>query len=518
VVAWPAPSLRAQQTTAERTANRETSSYADVMAFVDSLSRRGAGLRVQGMGESPLGKPLPLVIAAHPMISSPGEAHRSGKPVVYIQANIHAGEVEGKEALQMLLRDLTLGELRPLLDSLVLIAVPIYNADGNDRFGPAEKNRPGQNGPAVVGLRSNGQYLDLNRDYVKLEAPETRASVAVIGEWDPDVFMDLHTTNGSYHGYALTYAPGLNPNRNAINDYARDTFLPLVRKRMRERHQQEVFAYGNFRSQDPDSLILGWETYDARPRFGTNWAGMRNRMSILAEAYSNADFGTRISAMYNFVREVLTAIAEDRLIIRAMELSADAHRPDSTAVRSVLAAPTVQPVIAEITHAADQGAGGFARRVRTGQLKIVRMPVYDRFTSARSEARPTAYLLPGELGDVVALLRRQGVQVNRLTRGWQGAVEAYAVDSVSVGALFEGHRATAVSGQWHDAGTVDIPAGTYVVKTDQALGTFAAYLLEPGSEDGVVTWNMLDRAVRPRTDAPIRRVRSAVNAPMVELP
>src|SRR5690606_21313702 len=131
---------------------------------------------------------------------------------VYIQANIHAGEVEGKEALLQVLRELTVGDLRPLLDSVIVLAVPIYNADGNEAFGPATRNRPGQNGPDVVGLRPNGQGIDLNRDYIKQDVPETRAPLAFITAWDPDAWMDLHTTNGSYHGYALTWSPGLNPN------------------------------------------------------------------------------------------------------------------------------------------------------------------------------------------------------------------------------------------------------------------------------------------------------------------
>jgi hypothetical protein len=142
------------------------------------------------------GRRVPYVLASRPAITGAAEAHRSGKPVVYVQGNIHAGEVEGKEAAQMLVRDLTVGPLAPLLDSLVLIIVPIYNTDGNERWATGETNRPGQN---------------------------------------PDVFIDLHTTNGSYHGYALTFTPGLNPNGNPARDLARDRLLPAVRERMRRR-------------------------------------------------------------------------------------------------------------------------------------------------------------------------------------------------------------------------------------------------------------------------------------------
>jgi len=498
----------AQRTAAERSSSRETSAYAEVVAFVDSLQKRGAGLRVRVMGRSTEQRAMPLVIAARPMVQSPGEAHRSGKPIVFLQANIHGGEVEGKEAVQMLLRDLTLGSLRPLLDSVIVLAVPIYNIDGNERLAPGERNRPGQNGPAIVGQRSNGMLLDLNRDYIKLEAPETRAALALIEAWDPDVFVDLHTTNGSYHGYQLTYAPGLNPNASPVNDWTRDRFLPELRERMRARHARETFWYGNFRNQDPDSLQLGWETYDARPRFGTNWAGLRHRVSVLSEAYSNADFGTRIGATYDYVRELLSLAAEERATIKSLIIAAQLRRPDSVVVRSQLAAPTVQPVIAEISRADGDGGSGYARRKRTGEFRTIRMPVFDRFAAARKEARPAAYLLAPQHEAIVALLRRQGVVVTRLTRPWSGPAESFLVDSVTASPqVFEGHRTVTVQGRWRTAAPIEVPAGSFVVSTDQPLGLLAAYILEPASEDGIVTWNMVDRELRPRGDFPIRRVR-----------
>src|SRR5688572_27394659 len=146
---WPTGPLAAQQTRAERTGYAETSSHADVLSFLDSLRLRGAGIVVGELGRSPEGKVIPYVLASRPLVTEPGAAHRSGKPVIWIQGNIHAGEVEGKEAAQALLRELTLGALRPLLDSVILIVVPIYNTDGNDRWAAGDVNRPGQNGPAI---------------------------------------------------------------------------------------------------------------------------------------------------------------------------------------------------------------------------------------------------------------------------------------------------------------------------------------------------------------------------------
>ena len=511
--------LHAQTTRAERTGYRETSTYADVLGFLDSLQLRGAEVRVGTLGESPVGRAIPFVIAARPLVATAAEARRSGKPIVWLQANIHAGEVEGKEAAQMLLRDLTLGPLRPLLDSLVMVVVPIYNTDGNERVASGEENRPGQNGPARVGMRGNGQGLDLNRDYVKQEAPETRATLAMVAEWDPDVFIDLHTTNGSYHGYALTYSPGLNPNDNPANAWVRDRFLPEIRERVRRRHRHETFPYGNLRNQEPDSLTLGWETYDARPRFGTNLMGLRGRVAILSEAYSNDPFAKRVDATYDFVREVLALVAERADTVRQLVRAADRHRADSVTVRSVLAAPTTQPVIVEMTTSAGDGSHGYARRNRTGEFRTIRMPVYDRFTAARREAMPAAYFLPPQHAHVVELLTRQGVRVARLGEEWRGATQRFTVDSVSATrGAFEGHRLVSVEGSWQPAGADTVGAGWYVVGTDQPLGVLAAYLLEPASEDGVVAWNYMDRDLRPGATYPFRRTRDRVSAPAVLVP
>jgi hypothetical protein len=509
--------LTAQQTTPERTGGRETSSSAAVASFLDSLERRGAPFRFGSLGTTTEGRPIPLVIAATPGVQGPADAQGSGRVVIWLQANIHGGEVEGKEAAQMILRDLAFGPLRPLLDSVVILVIPNYNPDGNDSWAAGDVNRPGQNGPALVGRRADGLNLDLNRDYVKMEAPETRGAAVLIDAWQPDLFIDLHTTNGSYHGYALTYSPGLNPNDTPANAFIRDKFLPTIRQRMKSRHGLEVFPYGNFRNQMADSLILGWETYDARPRFGTNWTGLRGRMAILSEAYSNDPFPRRITSTYAFVQEILTLVAADRSGIKRLVAQSARLRPDSVAVRSVLGPPVQQPVIAEVTTPDGDGDGPYARRKRTGEFRTIRMPVYDHFVASRREARPVAYLIPASLPDVAALLVRHGVQVERLDAPWQGPAERFRLDSISAQPYaFEGHRTVSVAGAWLDAAPYAAPAGSYLVRTDQALGTLASYLLEPASEDGVVTWNLVDRLLTMRAPYPVARVRVPIRAATTE--
>ena len=355
---------RLPHTRAERTSYAETSTYADVIAFIDTLQRLGVQMSRQELGRTTEGRVLPLLVLSRPQVTTPEQARALNRPVVYVQANIHAGEVEGKEALLALVRDLATTR-NNVLDSIVLIAVPIYNADGNERFEPQSVNRTEQNGPESVGQRPNAQMLDLNRDYVKAEAPETRASLAAFEKWNPDVFVDLHTTDGSFHGYALTYAPSLNPAARDAGAYTRDSLLPELRRRMKARDGFEVFDYGNFDTQYEerditDTVKSGWFTYDHRPRFGTNYFGLRQRISILSEAYSHDPFERRVKSTYAFVHELLSLVAERGAKIRAIGSAADAELARGAfgaaiPIRSRLTtAPRTLPVIFEVmAHTGD---------------------------------------------------------------------------------------------------------------------------------------------------------------------
>src|SRR5256885_3843507 len=172
--------------------------------------------------------------------------------------------------------------------------------------------------------------------------------------WDPEVFVDLHTTDGSFHGYALTYSPSLIPAEVFGGAYARDSLLPLLRERMRSRHGFEVFDYGNFVSDEralvADSSIRdGWATYDPRPRFGTNYFGIRGRIAILSEAYSHDSLARRIASTYAFVSEILSLVAEKANAVKSLSARADSlplawgRSPDSLQIVAVRPAPIATP-------------------------------------------------------------------------------------------------------------------------------------------------------------------------------
>jgi hypothetical protein len=512
------------RTRPELTNYRETSRYSDVRRFLDSLRALRAPLAFGSIGKTNEGREIPYVIASRPLVTTPSAARALGRPIVYVQGNIHAGEVEGKDALLALIRDLAFAGKPNALDSIVLIAVPIYNADGNERFASQSVNRAEQNGPEQVGVRANAQNLDLNRDYVKAEAPETRASLAMFNTWDPHVFVDLHTTNGSYHGYALTYSPSLNPAAVFGGVYARDSLLPVLRERMRVRHRFETFDYGNFLSDERNGVDTtvreGWATYDPRPRFGTDYYGIRGRIAILSEAYSHDPLERRIASTYAFTREILSLVGEREEAIRAMSARADSQPlgwgplPDSLRIVSIRSQLTATPTMMDVIKEDLEGTGDSSRTQpgvprgmrRTGKFRSIRMPVYDRFTSTLDRPAPAAYVLaPGDTA-AVALLRLHGIRVDRSDTAWSARGESFVIDSIITSQRpFQGHREVRLKGRW-ERGLQTMPPKSFIVSTAQPRGALIVYLLEPESDDGFTTWNLFDSRLQKGGRFPVRRI------------
>jgi len=501
-LAVTASSLAAQalpRTTAERSNYAATSTTAEVGAFLDSLALAGAPISMSEMGTSALGRPILFVIAADPAVTSAAEAAASGKLVVYLQANIHAGEVEGKEAVLALLRELA-GPRRDLLQRLVVLVAPDYNPDGNDAMGPQAVNRAEQNGPELVGQRADGLNLDLNRDYFKAEAPETRASLArVYTTWDPALMVDLHTTDGTRHGYLLTYAPPLDPNGPpGPTGFVRDQMLPALRRTLQDKYHEPTFDYGNV---DAPLGPQSWDSYAPLGWYGTNYVGLRGRMAILSEAYSHADFKARVRVTHDFLVEILNYAALHVDDIRRLEREADrqtalegagmAARP-ALAVAYKLGARGVEPVMLEVMKAGSDSARGRPRLEPTGEVRAFRLPVNDRFLDSLARPLPTGYFLPGAAGETAKLLRLHGIQVQRLLGDWTDTVETLSGTQLKWAPReFQGHHLLEVSGTWARASRT-VPAGTYFVSTAQPLGRLVFALLEPEGF-GLARWGVFDR-------------------------
>ena len=523
--ASPQHPARSPQTRAERTDYRETSRYDDVMAFLrEVVAASPRTMRLTTFGYTFEGKPLPLVVVGQVSAATPDAVKQSGKTRIYLQGNIHAGEVEGKEALQMLLRELAHGEHASWLQSSVLLIAPIYNADGNDHVKMTERNA--QNGPiGGVGTRENAQGYDLNRDHMKLETPEARSFAALLRDWDPQVAVDLHTTNGTYHAYQLTYAPPLHPNTPApIVDWLRKDWLPSITKAIKAKDGWNFYYYGNLEGGETSrrgpsappanpARERGWYTLDHRPRFNNNYVGLRNRIAILSEAYSYLPFRDRVAVTRRFVIEILDFAHEHAAEIRQRlaDLDKQSIVGETLALRATIqkAPEPVDILLGEVKHVHHPYTGATMLQ-RVDATHVERLPEYGTFVASETEKVPPAYLVPASLDRVVDLLDAHGIHTETLAAERAIEVEEFEIGSTDAAPrAFQNHRERSVTGSYHRV-TRTLPAGTIVVPMDQPLARLAFTLLEPRSDDGVVDWNVLDDILEKEKTYPIWRAVSPV--------
>jgi len=488
-------------TVAESSGYTATSTHQEVMQFIKALNEKSNLIRVEHLCTSPEGRFVPLLVIGNPAPPSPQAMALDSRMVVYIEANIHAGEVEGKAAALMLARDLLTQKNAPYLQNLVILIAPIFNADGNDKISP--QNRRYQQGPEKgVGVRHNGANLDLNRDGMKLESPEVSGLVRnVLNRWDPVLLVDCHTTDGSYHVEPVTYTWPLNPNGDiSIIHYMRRKMMPAIQKNLKIKYNTLSIPYGNFMDfRNPEK---GWRPAGPQPRYLTNYMGLRNRLAILNENYAHADFKTRVQGCYHFLHSILDYCSLNKDEIKGLIAQADRNtilaganptEKDTFALEYDLK-PLKDPVtIIGWEMEVQEGQGRYPRVKKTDRKKTYKVPYYTDYIPKKSISLPFGYLIPASEKNIAAKLIQHGIIVERLVRPASVEVENFLVKELKAGPrLFQGHHMNSVKGEYKTE-TKTFPAGTFFVATGQILGKVAAYLLEPESDDGFLAWNFFDK-------------------------
>ena len=488
--------------TPERSNFEKTSTYSDVINFLNALKERSSYIRVTTIGKSPMGKDIPLAILSKNAISTPAEAKASGMPVMYIQGNIHAGEVEGKEVCMMLMRDIVLGKKKNLLNNIIIIMVPIYNIDGNDKM--AKGLRPTQeNSPLETGERENGQGLDLNRDAIKMEAPETQALMQnVINAWDPQLSMDLHTTNGTWHAYSLTWAPSyLYAGEPAPYYYTNDILLPAITQKLKEEYGLFIGPYGDY------NLREGWPlknfyTYNHHPRYVINQFGLRNRMAILSESFAHERFYQRIYSTYTFVDEILNYFNKHRdeivQINRASEQQAIKNIVENAGkvkkgVRFKMVPSKQLNGFRTYDYVNFTKADGNKTLLKTGNVvRYDSITYYGEFKDTVQSTLPRGYIIPAAFSNIVEKLIQQGIKVDTLASNISLSGEVFTIEKFNrAPRKFEGHFMASAEGSFSAANKI-ANKGDFKVDMAQPLTNLIFYLLEPQSDDGLLTWNFFD--------------------------
>lgn len=489
---------RLPQTAAESSQYKKTARHRDVLKDIDHWSKYRHVDRIN-FGKTIEGRPLAAAVVANPPLEGKAPEASDKRLVVLLLGNIHGGEVAGKEALLIMLRELAENSAHPWLKSMILIVVPNYNVDGNERIGPGVQHRPGQIGPKDgMGWRQNAQGLDLNRDFLKLDAPETRSLVRLINDWDPHVFIDAHTTNGSKHRYQLTYDVPHNPASPApIRDFLRGEMLPSVTKTL-EKQGLFTYYYGNFNKKHDR-----WTTFGYEGRYSTEYLGLRGRIAILSEAYSYVNYKTRIDASKSFIGECLNYFHAHAKKVRT--LTQDVRRSIVSGEGSVPLSAAVAPFKKKVR------VKGFAQG-KGSVHKDYDVTFWGKFKATKVSKRPYAYLFPDHLTRVARRLRLHGVTVERLQKTQTLALEISRITALKRGRPFQNHTLMSATVEWKSMSRA-VKKGSYIVRTGQPLGQLIVTLLEAESSDGLLTWNFFDHCIEKGQEFPVWKLMEEESLP-----
>ena len=479
-------------TRAELTGFRSTSSYDETLTFLRRLEKTSASLKLDFYGKTAEGRPMPVVVVSKEKAFRPSPPGPARKPVVLVLNGIHAGEIDGKDACLMILRDLALGNRPELLDALTLLVVPIYNVDGHERVSPF--NRPNQDGPVDgMGFRTTTQGLDLNRDFLKADAPETRALLSLVNAWQPDLFVDDHVTDGSDFQATLTLAWG---NESAtpgpILDWMRRA-VPAATALVEQGGYRTAPYVEWVDSSDPSK---GIDVGPTAPRYSTGYLPLRQVPSILVETHSIKPFVRRVRANELFLGALLGVTARDaRSLVDARLLARAAERSARPGAEIVLDSET------DLSRPEPIDFPGFAFEVETspvtgrqtvrydpGRPVTTRIPVFPHVRPIARIRRPAAYVVPAGWPGVEERLAAHGIPFRKLPRPVQAEVGTYRARDPKFGLTpWQGRtRVQATIAARREKRT--LPAGSLYVPLDNEMATVAIHLLEPEGPDSLFQW------------------------------
>ena len=487
---------------------RITPRYDETMAYVHRVATAAPKqVKVETFGKTGEGRDLVVVIASKDGVFDPATLHQANRPIVLIQNAIHAGEMDGKDSCLALLRDMVITKSKAaLLEHAVVVIIPIYNADGHERFGPY--NRINQNGPEQMGWRTQAQNLNLNRDYLKADAPETRAFLKLFNKWLPDFFVDDHVTDGADYQYDVTYALDTGPDVDpALAAWQKETLAPYL--------DQSVTAAGHkigpyIDLVDETDPSKGLTAVQDTPRFSTGYMILQNRPGMLVELHMLKDYKTRVTGNYEILRALLEAINRDAAKLVSMNRAADAatiaagkNFNPAAAFPLQLTSTETQPfhfLGYQYTRSLSEVSG--ALRIEYSHEPWEQdVPRQTTLKPALTIVPPVAYIVPAQWTQIIAVLEAHGLRFERTTAPWSAEVETYRCTPTWQTKPFEGRipvAAAAQSGARAQAicktvqETLSFPAGSVVVPMDQRAAKVAIHFLEPDGPDSAVSWGFFD--------------------------
>ncbi len=471
-----------------------TPRYAETVAWLEKLVAAAPELEMVSLGQSAEGRDVWMVIASREGVRKPEALRANGRPILLAHAGIHSGEIDGKDAGMMLLRDMTvLGQHRALLDRANLLFVPILSVDGHERF--SRFGRVNQRGPALMGWRTNARNLNLNRDFAKLETEELRALVAAVNAWRPDLYLDLHVTDGADYQYDITYGyNGPHAWSPHIAGWLDGAFEPAVDAALEEwGHVPGPLTFG-YNGRDMTAGTVDWT---APPRFSNGWGDARHLPSVLIENHSLKPYKQRVLGTYVLLETAMKTLGQDFQALRAARGSDEQAALEEVVLAWDYAQPDPLPTVefhgvrSELYLSEVSGAP----TVRwTGEPVTEELPLMAMTVAKAKARRPASYYIPAAWYEVAKKLEQQGIEVTRLDTPGTVEVEMLRLPDAELDAEstpFEGRARYTPGTPVPERRTLDLPAGSFRVDTAQPLGTLTVLMLEPESPDSLFQWGYL---------------------------
>ncbi len=486
------------RTLAETTDYSKTWNYADTIRFAQKLDKASDVIVYKSFGKSGEGRDLPLLIASDGKDFTPEAANKSGKAVILIQAGIHSGEIDGKDAGLALLRDVAITKTRAgLLKDAILLFVPIYNVDGHEMASPY--NRINQNGPDEMGWRGTSANLNLNRDYMKADAPETRAFLHLWNEWKPDFFFDLHVTDGADFQYNVTYEYAhfqeVSP---VIKDWMDEHFDGKIVPEV-EREGNLLTHYLEFGGREVTSGIY---TFIATPRFATGYAALRNRPGLLIETHSLKPYKSRVRGTYDVLWKTIEEInrAKASLLTKNRQADAETRKRGETYDRArqfplqIGLTDVNEPFQLKAVEykLEDSPISGGKKIVYGTATKEITVKKYDDAKITQSAAPPLYYIVPPQWTDAIERLSAHGITFERTTKPLKIEVESYRLTEPKWASNPFENRLPASYKTVPITETRTFPANSVVVPLNQTAANVAIHLLEPNSGDSLAYWGFFN--------------------------
>ena len=488
-----------------------TPNYNETINWLQKLAAASPIINMVSIGKSAEGRDIVMLIASTEKVVTAAALKKSAKPLLLVQAGIHSGEIDGKDAGMMLLRDIAFGNKKHLLDKVNFLFIPILNVDGHERS--SSYNRPNQRGPQNMGWRTNAQNLNLNRDYAKIDSKEIRAVIKVMNEYNPLLYMDIHVTDGADYQYDITFGGhGKQGYSTGISNWLANTYKPLADKELTAQGHVPGSLLTTVNDRDfseGNILILG------EPRFSDAYGDLRHMASILVENHSLKPFKQRVLSTYVLLQSTLTILATKGSALKEFTIADRAKRaveipmkwkvpqmeksvsfePQSNLLqknKSVL--PSDSFLLSGIQSIIKKSSVTNADYVEwTGKPITMMIANYRGTEPVTFIKRPKAYYVPASCYEIIERLKMHGIQMEILQQPREVPVEMYRMQKVKIGneegkiIPFEGHV------QVNASTRVELhkrlyAAGSARISTDQPLGDLAMLLLEPDSPDSYFQW------------------------------